>query len=160
MLLILDIDGVMTDGTKLYDLNGEVSHKRYCDLDFTAIKRFKEMGWSVCFVSADKSVNEAMAKKRGIDFYHSRQPDGSIDKSLILPDIMSKYRIKDVKDVVYVGDDVHDLSIMRMVGKSFCVLNSPLVVKNEIPSLPVSSGQGVVKQLYDTIIETQKQDKK
>ncbi len=63
MLLILDVDGVMTDGTKFYDLKGEVSHKRYCDLDFTAIKRFKEIGWSVCFVSAATTVNVAMAKR-------------------------------------------------------------------------------------------------
>ena len=158
MLLILDIDGIMTDGTKLYDLNGEVSHKRYCDLDFTAIKRFKEIGWSVCFVSADRSVNESMAKRRGIDFYYSRQPDGSIDKSIILPDIMSKYRIKNFDEIVYVGDDVHDLTIMRLAGKSFCVMNSPYIVRKEIPALPVSSGQGVVKTLYDIIIE--KEDRK
>ena len=156
MLLILDIDGVMTDGTKFYDLKGEVSHKRYCDLDFTAIKRFKEIGWSVCFVSADKTVNEAMAKRRRIDFYYSRQPDGSIDKSLILPDIMSRYRIKTFDEIVYVGDDVHDLTIMRLAGRSFCVLNSPYVVRKEIQTLPVFSGQGVMKTLYDTIIDKER----
>ena len=40
-LVILDIDGVMTDGTKVYGLAGLTMGKRYCDRDFTAIKAFK-----------------------------------------------------------------------------------------------------------------------
>ncbi len=46
-LLILDVDGVMTDGTKTYGIRGEVLSKRFCDHDFTAIKKFKDDGWDV-----------------------------------------------------------------------------------------------------------------
>ena len=63
-LLVLDIDGVMTDGTKAYGRNGRAFSKRYCDRDFTAIKRFKAAGVEVVFLSGDKSVNEAMARRR------------------------------------------------------------------------------------------------
>ncbi len=41
-LLVLDIDGVLTDGTKVYGVDGEVIGKRYKDLDFTAIKQLKK----------------------------------------------------------------------------------------------------------------------
>ena len=157
MLLILDIDGVMTDGTKMYDKHGDVSHKKYCDSDFTAIKRFKESGWDVCFVSEDTVVNHGMARKRKIDFYHCGRGEGSTDKSIVLPEIMKKYNAKK-KDIVYVGDDVNDLSVMRKVGKAFCVQNSPQIVKKEIQSLPAKSGEGVVKILFDIIVEKVKNE--
>lgn len=48
-LLILDIDGVMTNGTKVYDDDHNVLSKSYNDKDFTAIKIFKQMGIDVCF---------------------------------------------------------------------------------------------------------------
>ena len=57
-LVILDIDGVMTDGTKVYDESHNVIYKKYCDRDFTAIKRLKDCGVSVCFLSGDKRINE------------------------------------------------------------------------------------------------------
>ncbi len=71
---------------------------------------------------------------------------------------MSRYKIKTLDEIVYVGDDTHDLTIMRLAGRSFCVLNSPYAVRKEIPALPVFSGQGVVKTLYDKIID--KEDEK
>ena len=71
-LVILDIDGVMTDGTKVYDESHNVIYKKYCDRDFTAIKRLKDCGVSVCFLSGDKRINEGMAASRNIDFYYSR----------------------------------------------------------------------------------------
>ena len=80
MLLILDVDGVLTDGTKTYDREHNVISKRYADQDFTAIKLFQE-GWKVCFLSSD-AFNEGVAKKRGIDFYNSRV-HGFIDKGFL-----------------------------------------------------------------------------
>ena len=74
-LVILDIDGVLTDGRKYYDKNGMPFAKTYCDKDFTAIKRLRGAGVSVCFLSGDNVVNEAMAKNRNIDFYYARGKD-------------------------------------------------------------------------------------
>ena len=67
-LLVLDIDGVLTDGKKYYGLDGLPFAKTYCDKDFTAIKRVRGAGISVCFLSGDERVNKAMAKNRNIDF--------------------------------------------------------------------------------------------
>ena len=63
-LLILDVDGVLTNGTKVYDIDGNVVHKVFNDRDFTAIKRFKEEGVNVFFLSGDKKFNEEIAKKQ------------------------------------------------------------------------------------------------
>jgi 3-deoxy-D-manno-octulosonate 8-phosphate phosphatase (KDO 8-P phosphatase) len=80
-LLVIDIDGVMTDGTKTYGIDGKVISKRFNDKDFTAIKRFKASNVKVCFLSGDRNVNEAMANDRNVDFYHSRmKTDGILNK--------------------------------------------------------------------------------
>ena len=74
-LVILDIDGIMTDGRKYYGLDGIPFAKTYCDKDFTAIKRIKGAGVEVCFLSGDERVNMAMAKNRNIPFYSARGKD-------------------------------------------------------------------------------------
>lgn len=134
-LLILDVDGVMTDGTKTYGPNGEVLSKRFCDHDWTAIKMFKKHGVTVCFLSADKVVNEAVAKDREVDFHYSRDDDGTIDKVKWLKIICEKYGI-DTADTVYVGDDLFDLPIMRAVmaggGEAYCPSNAVPQLREEL----------------------------
>lgn len=143
-LLIVDIDGVMTDGTKIYDREGMVSGKRYCDLDFTAIKRFWAAGIKVCFLSGDKTVNEAMAESRKVDFFHN--PPG-VDKVDVLPGIMRRYS---KENVAYVGDDYYDIPIMSTVPLSFCPSSSPAPVKRAATHVvQVEAGQGVLAGIYD-----------
>ena len=64
-LVILDIDGVMTDGKKFYDKNGDVLCKQYNDKDFTAIKRFMATGIDVCFLSGD-NWNKVITTLQGL----------------------------------------------------------------------------------------------
>lgn len=149
-LLVLDIDGVMTNGTKLYGPDGEIIGKRYCDLDFTAIKRFKAAGIQVCFLSGDTNVNQKMAEIRKIDFYHSRDPiSGSIDKSLFLPKLEQTYNVPRDK-IAYVGDDYYDLSIIENLKWTFCPKTAALDLKKRVHKvLDAEGGHGVVAKLYE-----------
>jgi len=52
-LLILDVDGVLTDGTKVYTQKHEPVYKRFRCKDFTAIKRFVAAGVKVIMLSGD-----------------------------------------------------------------------------------------------------------
>jgi len=155
-LVILDIDGVLTDGTKSYDSEGKVSHKRFNDKDFTAIKRLKSSGVSVCFLSGDKNVNEEIANKRGIDFYFSRSADGSLDKSSFLPLLYDKYGAN--KDTtVYVGDDLFDLDIILKVKYSYCPSDAIYDIKLWCKAscngvLERKGGEGVVSDLYEDLV--------
>lgn len=148
-LLILDIDGVMTDGTKVYDTEAKVIAKRYCDLDFTAIKRFKAVGYNVCFLSGDSNINQKMAEKRNVDFYHSRTSDGTIDKKAFIPIFEERYGVKK-ENMIYVGDDYFDLDIINELRYTFCPINSPSIVKDSVfKVLDRRSGEGVIAVLYD-----------
>lgn len=157
-LLILDVDGVMTDGTKIYGPDGRVVGKRMCDHDFTAIKKFKSQGWIVCWLSADKMVNEAVAKEREIDFWYSRDDDGTIDKVKWLAKLTEHYKIMDHRQqLVYVGDDLFDLPIMKAIldngGSAYCPANAvPQFKKVEgIKFLTKMGGYGAIMDLYHTL---------
>ena len=47
-LILIDVDGIMTDGTKIYNEDHEVIYKKFCDLDFTAIRRLMASDVNVC----------------------------------------------------------------------------------------------------------------
>ena len=142
-LLILDIDGVMTDGTKVYDENHKVISKSYCDRDFTAIKRMKDADVKVCFLSGDKSINEGMANKRNVDFFYSR------NKLETLEQILDNYKCWP-QNTCYIGDDIYDIPVLKRVGYSFCPDDSPVDVKSACKYKLLSSGcNSVVAEFYD-----------
>tara|TARA_Y100000310_G_scaffold340628_1_gene437121 strand:+ start:833 stop:1375 length:543 start_codon:yes stop_codon:yes gene_type:complete len=147
-LLILDVDGVLTDGTKVYDSEHSVLGKRFMCKDFTAIKRFTAAGVKVIMISGD-NFNATMAAKRNIDFYCSRGEDLSLDKSKFLDLFEKKYDIKR-KKMSFVGDDYFDLSMFKALEHTFCPLDSPQIIKqNASYILQSRGGEGVIVELYD-----------
>ena len=147
-LLILDIDGVLTDGTKTYDLEGNVISKSFYDHDFTAIKMLQEINIGVCFLSGDRRVNENMAKNRNIKFFHNKR---GTDKSEYLNDICSQYSVT-TEEVGYIGDDIYDLGILKMVKYPMCPEDAvPDVIEfcqEDGYVIPCKGGRGVVKNLH------------
>lgn len=151
-LLILDVDGVLTDGTKVYDKEHNVLSKRYLCKDFTAIKRFIAAGVKVVFISGD-IFNETMANKRNIDFYCSRGSDLSLDKSPFLKKFEEKYNTP-IKNMAFVGDDYFDLSIIKKLDFTYCPSDSPQIVKDTCEvTLKSKGGEGVIVELYDILVD-------
>jgi 3-deoxy-D-manno-octulosonate 8-phosphate phosphatase (KDO 8-P phosphatase) len=151
-LLILDVDGVLTDGTKTYDKDHKVISKKFKCKDFTAIKRIIASGIRVVMVSGD-NFNESMAKKRNIDFYCSRNSDLSLDKSRYVNLFEEKYGISK-SNMSFVGDDFFDLSIIKILSYTFCPSDSPRIVKDNCKyTLTSKGGDGVIVELYDFLIE-------
>jgi len=148
MLLILDVDGVLTDGKKYYDNTGKGIYKTFNDRDFTAIKQFKANKWNVVFLSGDTNVNEAIAINRSIDFYCNRGSDGMKDKAEFVPLFQEKYNVSP-KDMVYIGDDIFDINIMEKVGFAFCPSDSPDSVKQVAAELRLKGGEGLVVRVFE-----------
>jgi 3-deoxy-D-manno-octulosonate 8-phosphate phosphatase (KDO 8-P phosphatase) len=150
-LLILDIDGVMTDGTKVYSREHSVLTKQFFCKDFTAIKRFIAAGVKVVMVSGDE-WNRAMAEKRNIDFYCSRGSDLSLDKTALLPILAETYQTS-MDEMMFVGDDYFDLSMFKALSITFCPNDAPAIIKkNAYCVLQRNGGEGVVAELYDVIL--------
>ncbi len=157
-VLVLDVDGVFTDGTKIYDNSGYAVMKRFCDHDFTAVKLFQRDKWFVIMMSADALVNQNIANNRDIPFWHSRSQDGSIDKVAQMEAMLTKYGIllNDDTRLVYVGDDLFDIPPMeyaiRHAGWAHCPANAAEPVRNFVEQhgsvLRTRGGEGVIMELY------------
>lgn len=148
-LLILDVDGVLTDGTKYYDKDGNVVLKIFCDKDWTAIKRFRAIGVNVVFLTGD-SYNVSILRKRNLDVVVNRGNGFHTDKSNYLVDILKKYNCSP-DETAYIGDDLFDIGIMNLVGYPCCVLNSPSIVKENAKTLDVCGGDNVVMNFFDMV---------
>jgi YrbI family 3-deoxy-D-manno-octulosonate 8-phosphate phosphatase len=154
-LLILDIDGVMTDGKKTYDKNGRACYKEFCDRDFTAIKMFRAAGVDVVFLSGD-SMNEGMANNRNIPFFcnrlekkHNKSEGQYICKSNFVDLFVEKFGVKP-NEMVYVGDDIFDIEIMKAVGRAFCPADANYMVKNVATQvLNKNGGDCVVEDVFN-----------
>jgi len=150
-LVILDIDGVLTDGKKYYGQDGMPFAKTYCDKDFTAIKRLRGAGVSVCFLSGDNVVNEAMAKNRNIDFYYARGKD----KADFVENFAKTYNTN-AKDMLYIGDDLFDASIMKKVGHAYCPADACRDLKEICGTSNVllnNGGNNAIMEMVDLLLQ-------
>jgi 3-deoxy-D-manno-octulosonate 8-phosphate phosphatase (KDO 8-P phosphatase) len=150
-LIILDVDGVMTDGSKTYDTKGKVISKQFNDRDFTAIKIFKSLGIRVVFLSGDP-FNEKIAKNRNIPFFCSRVNGVMVRKEEFVSQFEVMYGVHR-DDMVYVGDDVFDIGIMKEVGYPFCPSDSPKGVKEYCVVLKAKSGENCLTELYEMLYD-------
>ena len=148
-LLILDVDGVMTDGIKYYDREGTVKLKTFCDKDWTAIKRFRAIAINVVFLTGDP-YNISILENRNLHVIANRGEGFHSDKKNYLGKILEDYKCSDA-ETVYVGDDLFDIGIMRKVFHPYCLIDSPRCVKQVSKVLPVKGGENVVMTLFDTL---------
>jgi len=146
-LLILDVDGIMTNGTKTYDQSGLGITKNFCDKDWTAIKRFKAVGVEVIFLTGDP-FNLGIAKRRQVDCIVNRDSDYHKCKSTYLPEILEKYQVT-VDEIAYFGDDLFDIGIIRCVKYNYCPEDAPNMVKDYCDIINGKGGENLVAILFD-----------
>ena len=148
-LVILDVDGVMTDGTKYYDRDGKVVLKVFCDKDWTAIKRLRAIGIDVVFITGDP-YNEMILKNRNLPTVVNRGEGFHRDKINFLPEVLEKYKCS-YKEAVYLGDDLFDYMITKGVKYKYCVSNSPRALKEICNVLPCKGGENAIMYFLEEL---------
>ena len=148
-LIILDVDGVMTDGKKYYDRDGKVVLKNFCDKDWTAIKRFRALGIPVLFITGDP-YNEMILSNRNLPTVVNRGEGFHRDKVNFLPDVLKEYNVS-ADEVAYLGDDLFDYRIMQEVGYPYCVDDSPRSLREISYPLPCVGGENAVMIFFEEL---------
>lgn len=152
-LLVIDIDGVMTNGKKYYDKDSNVVMKQFCDRDFTAIKMFKKLGVNCIFLSGDTRINSAMANDRKVAFWNARGKDGTLDKSIFVEKFMYRFDIKQ-DEIAYVGDDMYDLPIIRKLETTFAPDDASFAIIPHVWRLCFTKGgNGVIAEILGMYLE-------
>lgn len=150
-LLVVDVDGVMTDGGLYYDANG-LAMKRFHVLDGIGVRLAKEAGIEVAVLSGmDAPCVVKRLEVLGITEYHG----GSDNKKTIL-DAMRQRLGLEWHEIAYLGDDWVDLAPMSAVGLPAAVANAMPEVK-KIARIVTSKqgGHGAIRELVDMILTCQ-----
>lgn len=123
--LVLDVDGVMTDGGMYYTEAGD-QFKKFNTKDGMAIKVLLNKGYKVAFLSSgsQETIVKNRAKTLGLD----RVYVGSRPKLQVLIEWCREMDLS-MENVAYVGDDINDLDVMDAVGFSGCPADAVEVIK-------------------------------
>lgn len=149
-LLLLDVDGVLTDGTITYTDSGE-QIKSFNSSDGLALRLLMDAGIQVGIITGRSS--EAL-KHRCHNLKISLLFEGSIDKAAALKQIASSTGIPTEK-MAYVGDDLIDLPVMTRVGVAIAVANACPEVKSHSDVITTASGgKGAVREVCEAILKS------
>ncbi|HWR58478.1 MAG TPA: HAD-IIIA family hydrolase [Thermodesulfovibrionales bacterium] len=147
-LLILDVDGVMTDGSIILDNEGnefKVFHVR----DGHGIKMLAKAGIQVAIISGRQSkVVERRARELGIKEVYQK----CYAKTVAFDHITEKYRLDD-SEVAFIGDDIVDIPVLRRVGLPIAV-NDATDETKEFASMITKNrgGRGAVREVTDFLL--------
>ncbi len=151
-LLILDVDGVLTDGG-MYFAESEDQFKKFNTKDgMGIIELIKKGGLEVGIISSGfkGGAVKARASLLGIN----RCYVGREKKMAVLESWMEEMNIM-LHEVGIIGDDVNDLPLIKVVGFSACPSDAVNVVKNHVDViLSLPGGKGCVRQLIDDFLLT------
>ncbi len=150
-LLLLDVDGVLTDGRIIYDSRGRDS--KFFDVhDGLGVYVLHKSGIKTVLITAksSKAISPRAKDMRVAEVFGDIFP-----KSAVLGKILKKYGVGS-DEVCFVGDDLVDLSIMRKVGLPVAVANAAAEIK-EAAGFVTSrvGGRGAVREVAELILKSQ-----
>ena len=149
-LILLDVDGVLTDG-RIGLLPGGEEIKFFSVYDGLAIRLAMKVGWEVGFLSGRTSEEvSTRARELGIEIVvqGSRDKVGDFEKIL-------KDRNLQASAVVYMGDDLPDLPLLKRVGFSAAPGNAVESVKRAVHYVTSEKGGGgAVREVVDLMLKT------
>jgi 3-deoxy-D-manno-octulosonate 8-phosphate phosphatase (KDO 8-P phosphatase) len=150
-LLLLDVDGVLTDGTIILD-NGGNELKAFHVRDGHGIKLAQRSGITVGIITGRKSeVVNIRARELGIHDVHQ----GAHEKIIAYESIIAKYGVAD-NEVAYMGDDVVDLEIFKRVGMAVGVADADPAIRSHVDMITrTEGGRGAVRECINFILESQ-----
>lgn len=150
-LLLLDVDGVLTDGGIVMNDRGE-EIKRFDVRDGHGIRLLSRAGIQIGLITGRNSkVLSHRARDLGIRMVYQR----AYDKLDIYNKIKRKNGFKD-HEIAYVGDDIVDLPILSKVGLALTVRDCWAELKREVDYVARGKGgRGAVREIIELILKAQ-----
>jgi len=147
-MVILDVDGVLTDGKIILDANG-TEYKSFDAHDGYGIARAREHGIQFAIISGRESkTTDHRAKRLKIENVYQN----AFDKVSAYLQVKKKYRLRD-EEVCFIGDDEFDLPLLQIVGVSVAPANAMPLVKKQVHYVTKNSGgRGAVRELLDRLL--------
>jgi 3-deoxy-D-manno-octulosonate 8-phosphate phosphatase (KDO 8-P phosphatase) len=150
-LLLLDVDGVLTDGRIILDNQGN-ELKAFHVRDGHGIKLAQRAGIVVGIITGRTAeVVNIRARELAIDEVHQ----GVLDKGKVYDSLIAKYGLRD-DQVAFIGDDVVDAGILRRVGLAITVSDCDPAVKSIADIVTRNEGgRGAVREAVNFLLKSQ-----
>jgi 3-deoxy-D-manno-octulosonate 8-phosphate phosphatase (KDO 8-P phosphatase) len=150
-LLLLDVDGVLTDGTVSIDSSGGES-KSFFIRDGISLIWARRSGLDVGLLSGR---NSATTTRRAAELGISIVSQGGSDKRVGYRDILAAHGYAD-EDVAYMADDVLDLPVLGRVGLSSAPADAVTDVTSRVHWISRhAGGRGAVRELVEVVLQAQ-----
>lgn len=150
-LLLLDVDGVMSDGKISFTNTGE-EIKSFNTLDGHGIKMLRQSGVEVGIITGRQSQ---IVEKRAQDLGIHLLIQGREDKYTAMQELLEQHPCP-LENIAFLGDDYPDLTVMTRVGLSLSVANAhPEVIKRSHWQTQRRGGEGAVRETCDFIMQAQ-----
>lgn len=151
-LLLLDVDGVLTDGRIIIDDRG-IETKHFHVRDGHGIALLKRCGIDVGFITGRRSK---VVRHRAKDLRISLLVQGVQDKLLVYGRIKKKTGLTD-EQIAYIGDDIIDLPVLRSVGLAVTVSDGSGELKPFVHYVTLApGGTGAVREVAELLLKSQK----
>lgn len=148
---IFDVDGVLTDGTITITTDGEMLRTMHTKDGF-AIKTALQAGFHVCVISG--GTNEGV-RKRLLGLGMTDIYLGIHNKVDQLDEYLDIYNIK-AENVLYMGDDIPDLPVMKLVGLPTCPQDAVQEIKAICKYVSHKlGGKGCVRDVIEQVLKVQ-----
>lgn len=148
-LIVLDVDGCLTDGKIIYLSNGQES-KNFNVKDGLAISSWIKMGNHIAIITGRNSkIVEKRAKELGIEFLFQ----GVKDKDKVLKELIDSLGIK-YYEVAAIGDDLNDFKMLSKVGRSFTPKDGVKEIRELVDTtLTCNGGEAAAREMIDIIVD-------
>lgn len=150
-LLVMDVDGTLTDGGVYYSAEG-IAMKKFSVYDGMGISLLHQSNIQTMLLSSDtSSIPVKRAEKLNIHHVFI----GVKRKSVVLADFLQTVNIK-LEEIAFIGDDINDIEVMKMCGFAACPKNANSQVKQCAHFISdLHGGEGAVRQLCEMILMAQ-----
>lgn len=148
-MFLTDSDGVLTDGGMYYSENGD-EIKKFNTKDGMGLERLRKEGIITGIITGEE---KNLIKQRATKLKVNELFMGVKDKMKVIEELCLKYNIT-LEEIVYVGDDINDLEVIKNVGFGVAVNDAMKEVKMVADYITkLKGGEGAVREVCDLILE-------
>lgn len=150
-ILLLDVDGVLTDGRLYYGNQGE-ELKAFNIQDGLGIKLLQRNGIEVGIITGRSSQ---LLSRRATELGIELVVQGREDKLAALNEMLETSHY-DMQEIAFLGDDLPDLAVIRRVGLGVAVANArPIIAEHALWQTSACGGRGAVRELAELLLSAQ-----
>jgi 3-deoxy-D-manno-octulosonate 8-phosphate phosphatase (KDO 8-P phosphatase) len=148
-LIVLDVDGCLTDGSIIYS-SDSVETKKFNVKDGLGISSWIKIGNHAAIITGR---NSKIVKQRADELGIQHVFQGVNNKDKVLDELVENLGLK-FYEVAAIGDDLNDYHMLRKVGRSFTPKNGVKEIASIVKTvLSLNGGDGAVREMIDILVE-------